>query len=68
MQFNLDNPGTWPFHCHIAWHVSAGLQVTLVERPKDIMNIPIPQSKYDECKAWNSYTNGIVVDQIDSGL
>ena len=24
IEFNADNPGVWPFHCHIAWHVSAG--------------------------------------------
>lgn len=22
MQFEADNPGVWPFHCHIAWHLS----------------------------------------------
>jgi Multicopper oxidase len=22
MQFDADNPGVWPFHCHIAWHLS----------------------------------------------
>ncbi|MCJ1225204.1 hypothetical protein MMC12_001853 [Toensbergia leucococca] len=21
-QFDADNPGAWPFHCHIAWHLS----------------------------------------------
>ncbi|MCJ1348816.1 hypothetical protein MMC31_007049, partial [Peltigera leucophlebia] len=22
LQFEADNPGIWPFHCHVAWHVS----------------------------------------------
>ena len=22
LQYNADNPGVWPFHCHIAWHLS----------------------------------------------
>ena len=22
IQYQADNPGVWPFHCHIAWHVS----------------------------------------------
>ena len=22
LQFDTDNPGAWPFHCHIAWHLS----------------------------------------------
>ena len=21
-QYDADNPGVWPFHCHIAWHLS----------------------------------------------
>lgn len=32
MAFQVDatNPGVWPFHCHIAWHVSGGLYVNLL--------------------------------------
>ncbi|KAI8619648.1 Cupredoxin [Chytriomyces sp. MP71] len=26
----FDNPGVWPFHCHIEWHMTAGLQMTFV--------------------------------------
>lgn len=22
IQYDADNPGAWPVHCHIAWHVS----------------------------------------------
>ena len=22
LQYTADNPGVWPFHCHIAWHLS----------------------------------------------
>ena len=22
LQYQANNPGVWPFHCHIAWHVS----------------------------------------------
>lgn len=25
-----DNPSVWPFHCHIAWHVSGGLYVNIL--------------------------------------
>jgi FtsP/CotA-like multicopper oxidase with cupredoxin domain len=25
IQFNSDNPGVWPFHCHLVVHASAGL-------------------------------------------
>ena len=30
IQFDADNPGVWPFHCHIAWHVSQGLYVNIM--------------------------------------
>ncbi len=36
MQYSLDNSGVWPFHCHIAWHVSGGLYANLLETPADI--------------------------------
>ena len=30
VQIDADNPGVWPFHCHIAWHVSGGLYVNIM--------------------------------------
>ncbi|RMZ84339.1 hypothetical protein DV738_g542, partial [Chaetothyriales sp. CBS 135597] len=30
---NLDNPGAWLLHCHIAWQVSAGLVLQFIEQP-----------------------------------
>lgn len=26
-----DNPGVWLMHCHIDWHMAAGLVLTVVE-------------------------------------
>lgn len=68
LQIDADNPGAWPLHCHIAWHVSAGLYVTVLERPADIKNLPIPAIMAQTCRDWATYTGGAVVDQIDSGL
>ena len=42
LEFNTDNPGVWPFHCHIAWHVSSGLYMNVLERPADITEAEIP--------------------------
>ncbi|KAN0107686.1 Fet3 protein [Russula decolorans] len=28
-----DNPGAWMLHCHIEWHLEAGLAVTFIEAP-----------------------------------
>ncbi|RDW65055.1 hypothetical protein BP6252_10706 [Coleophoma cylindrospora] len=68
LQLTADNPGAWPLHCHIAWHVSAGLYVTVLERPADIANLNIPYIMAQTCRDWSAYTNSTVVDQIDSGL
>lgn len=29
-QIDADNPGVWPFHCHIAWHLSGGLYINIL--------------------------------------
>jgi hypothetical protein len=69
MQYSLDNPGVWPFHCHTAWHVSAGLYANLLERPADIgKDSSIPLVMQQTCTDWMAYTNKDVVDQIDSGV
>ncbi|TVY38477.1 oxidoreductase [Lachnellula occidentalis] len=68
LQINADNPGAWPLHCHIAWHVSAGLYVTVLERPDDIANLPIPSIMAQTCRDWSVFTGEEVVNQIDSGL
>ena len=68
-QINADNPGVWPFHCHIAWHVSGGLYANILERPVDIKkDVPIPLIMAQTCRDWAAYTNTDVVEQIDSGL
>ncbi|MCJ1386547.1 hypothetical protein MMC17_009673 [Xylographa soralifera] len=31
LRFGAGNPGVWLLHCHIEWHVAAGLSATMVE-------------------------------------
>lgn len=68
VQYNTDNPGVWPLHCHIAWHVSAGLYINTMEQTAAIKQRIIPQTIVQTCRDWADYTNTVVVDQIDSGL
>ncbi|KAJ7124448.1 laccase [Mycena epipterygia] len=35
IQFRADNPGPWFLHCHIDWHLEAGLAVVFAEAPED---------------------------------
>ncbi|QSZ30962.1 hypothetical protein DSL72_000522 [Monilinia vaccinii-corymbosi] len=68
-QINTDNPGVWPFHCHIVWHVSGGLSASILEHPEKIQNeMKIPNSFDHGCAQWNSFSNHNVVDEVDSGL
>ncbi|KIX04178.1 uncharacterized protein Z518_07732 [Rhinocladiella mackenziei CBS 650.93] len=69
IQIDADNPGVWPFHCHVAWHVSGGLYVNVLEHPDLIPSqIDIPSSVSDLCTTWGAYTSEGPIDQIDSGL
>ncbi|KAL9601650.1 MAG: hypothetical protein Q9219_002370 [cf. Caloplaca sp. 3 TL-2023] len=68
VQYDTDNPGVWPFHCHIAWHVSGGLYVNLMEHPDQIRQRSIPQTIAQTCRDWSDYSGHNIVEQIDSGL
>jgi hypothetical protein len=68
LQINTDNPGAWPLHCHIAWHVSSGLYITILEQPSLVKKINIPSTSQQLCVDWNTWTKSNIPDQIDSGL
>lgn len=68
LQYNADNPGTWAFHCHIAFHLSQGLFQTYMERPLDINQSQIPMVMEQTCRDWNTWSKSHVVEQISSGL
>jgi iron transport multicopper oxidase len=52
-------PGVWFFHCHIEWHMDAGLAATMIEAPLEIQKtIKIPQQHYDICKASGTLMAG----------
>ncbi|KAL7800157.1 laccase [Trichoderma ceciliae] len=69
MQFDAaDNPGVWPFHCHIAWHSSAGLLTQFLTNPEAVANLKIPNVVAETCRQWGKWTNTNIPDQIDSGL
>ena len=69
IQIDGDNSGVWPFHCHIAWHVSAGLYINLLESPDKIkQDMQIPSISAQTCRDWAAWTGGHIPDEIDSGL
>jgi len=57
IRFKADNPGVQLLHCHIEWHVDAGLTATIIEAA-DKINFTIPQDHLDVCKQQNIPTQG----------
>ncbi|KAF4633795.1 hypothetical protein G7Y89_g4316 [Cudoniella acicularis] len=51
LRFKADNPGVALFHCHIEWHVEAGLTATFIEAPEQLqaLGLVIPQSHKATC-------------------
>ncbi|KAF1843096.1 multicopper oxidase [Cucurbitaria berberidis CBS 394.84] len=68
MQFVQDNPGAWPLHCHLAWHVSGGLFMQILERPEDIVKQDFDTDVFGLCDLWDAYSAVNPPNQIDSGL
>ncbi|KAK6390354.1 hypothetical protein LTR65_005729 [Meristemomyces frigidus] len=69
IQIDLNNPGVWPLHCHVAWHISEGMNVLLLEQtPSVIAELEMPYIMAETCRDWSAWSNKTVVPQIDSGL
>ncbi|KAF7291435.1 Laccase 17 [Mycena indigotica] len=56
IRFRADNPGPWFLHCHIDWHLEAGLAVVFAEDPAGIRSGPksniIPAPWRNLCPAY----------------
>ena len=50
IQLEGNNPGLWPLHCHISWHLSAGMLVNLVLGEKELGAMEVPESVGEVCK------------------
>ncbi|KAI1206116.1 multicopper oxidase-domain-containing protein [Annulohypoxylon truncatum] len=56
--FKADNPGTWVFHCHIAWHASSGLSIQLMERQQELVEMMTDERLKEPrrvCDNWNTW-------------
>ena len=45
-----DNPGLWSLHCHISWHMSAGLLMQFAVMPSEIQKLEIDPKYLDFMK------------------
>ncbi|KAF7793037.1 hypothetical protein EIP86_004142 [Pleurotus ostreatoroseus] len=62
-----DNPGAWIFHCHVEWHLQAGLGVTFIEAPLKLQEFAaIPQFMTDQCQAQGLPASGNAAGHVES--
>lgn len=66
--FEPSNPGSWVFHCHIAWHVSQGFSVQFLEHPSKISDEMDLGELTDNCEAWREYAPTNRFLKGDSGI
>jgi len=50
-RFKADNPGIQLIHCHIEWHVEAGLTATILEATDQLGDLQIPDDHKAACIA-----------------
>jgi iron transport multicopper oxidase len=56
IRFTTDNTGPWFLHCHIDWHLAAGMAVVFAEDQPDTARYDQPSSQWENlCPSYNSY-------------
>jgi L-ascorbate oxidase len=51
-RLQANNPGVWPFHCHISWHSQIGQMLYFLEDPE---KAPAPPADMPACKRNCTY-------------
>jgi FtsP/CotA-like multicopper oxidase with cupredoxin domain len=67
--FQLDNPGSWLLHCHIAWHALEGFALQFVESEGEVRTSSSDTQLFeDTCTNWKDYVPTEDYLQDDSGI
>src|SRR6267142_2809035 len=45
----LTKAGVWAFHCHLAWHMAAGLLMQISSQPSVLSKMMVPQDIVTQC-------------------
>jgi iron transport multicopper oxidase len=56
IRFVADNWGVWMFHCHIEWHIAAGLVMQFAEGPEFIAAKGPAAITKDTCDRFNAFS------------
>lgn len=68
LRYKANNPGVWIFHCHVEWHVEAGLTVTMIEAPEELQHLRIPYDHLKSCKKYGMKTGGNAAGRLNDPL
>ncbi|KAL2914214.1 ferroxidase fet3 [Polyrhizophydium stewartii] len=67
LRFYADNPGVWFFHCHVEWHLEAGLASLFVEAPLEMQKkIKVPNSINEQCLLLGKKVSGNAMGYNDT--
>lgn len=58
IRFIANNPGVWIIHCHMEWHIDAGLTATIIEAPTQLQAQTFPPAMEQICDSQNTPTQG----------
>ncbi|KAN0060003.1 hypothetical protein ACQY0O_007976 [Thecaphora frezii] len=56
-----DNPGVWPLHCHIAFHLAQGFMGAVEIHPRAIRQLPFPKKVLDLCPTDAASLNKMMI-------
>jgi hypothetical protein len=57
------------FHCHIAWHLSAGFVWNVLESPEELQSdLEIPEQTAAQCDNWKAWSkdHNVRIDHCNS--
>ena len=62
IRFAATNPGAWFLHCHIEWHMAAGLNIPVYEAPDKLLSTGLAAAAQSSaalamCGAWSTWYN-----------
>lgn len=63
IRFIADNPGMWAFHCHLAWHVEAGMLMQFLIRPEMVKDWKVPDTVSRMCAMREKQRGGGIEDE-----
>lgn len=53
IRFLADNAGLWAFHCHMAWHMEAGLMMQFMSGAEELKKMRVPDDVAGLCATSN---------------